>query len=109
MKSAIARGRIEITDEYGNSKLRDNIARIAGTDSVSLRPRGARNIEDIPPSELAEAMRVLETKGDLLGQDEEEFFHKTLDFFDLKRLTKKTREILMVALTIYTNKNREST
>ena len=109
MKSTAARGEIELSDEYGNDKLRDKIARLAGAAPVRLRPRGERNIQDIPPSELAEAMRMLETKGDLLGQDEEEVFRKTLDFFHLKRLTKKTREILMVALSIYTNKDMEST
>ncbi len=109
MKSTAARSEIELSDEYGNDKLRDKIARLTGAVPVRLRPREERNIKDIPPSELAEAMRMLETKGDLLGQDEEEVFRKTLDFFNLKRLTKKTREILMVALSIYTNKDMEST
>ncbi|HDZ21635.1 hypothetical protein LCGC14_0315750 [marine sediment metagenome] len=102
MESAAARGEIELSDEYGNDELRDKIAHLAGSALVRMRPRGARKIEDIPPSELAEAMRILETKGDC-GRDEEEVFRKTLDFFDLKRLTKRTQEILMVALAIYTD------
>ncbi len=105
MKSIATRGEIKLANEYGNSELRDKIASLVGAAPVRLRPRGARNIEDIPPSELAEAMRTLEATGEIAGQDEEEVFRKTLDYFNLKRLTKKTREILMVALEIYTNKD----
>ncbi|GAH53950.1 unnamed protein product, partial [marine sediment metagenome] len=57
MKSAAARGEIELSDEYGNDKLRDKIARLVGAALVRLRPRGERNIKDIPPSELASLVR----------------------------------------------------
>jgi len=103
LKSLIVKGTVAAVDEYGNEELADRVVRMAGTPKVILRPRGDRNIEDIPPSEIAESIRRITADSRTLVSNEDELFRRVLSSFDLKRLTEKTRRILLIALEIYTS------
>ena len=76
----------------GNEIGLDSVVRSADSPSVILRGRGPRAFEEIPPSEIREAMRSLFNSNPRI--DKVTFHRRVLDFFDLKRLTSKVRNSL---------------
>jgi very-short-patch-repair endonuclease len=70
------------TGEVGQMHL---IARIAGTPMVRLREPGDRSLADVPPSEIAAALRMLSDDiGLSIETDAHQLFQWYLDFFDLE-------------------------
>ena len=88
---ALSSGRIE--EERGQRKLSlDSVVLCAGSPPVVLRKRGPRSFEEIPMTEVAEAMRlILNTHPSL---DFEDLCRRVLDFYDLRRLTSNVRRSL---------------
>ncbi|TWH52013.1 uncharacterized protein DUF559 [Sporomusa sp. KB1] len=86
------------TNEY---KLQDQIHKILRTpDSppVVVRNRGNRTLEEIPPAEIAEVMRLLTESQSELKNDKEKLFRSVLDNYDLVRMTTNAKDILEKAL-----------
>ena len=90
---ALKSGRIEAEERSDGKGLGlESVVRSVGSPSVIFRKRGPRNFEEIPFSELVEMMwQIVKTRP---NADEETLFRWVLDFYDLKRLTSKVRNVL---------------
>jgi hypothetical protein len=94
---AIRQGRVVSEDEGGKGGLLFSVVRVKGTPPITLRSRGPRSFEEIPPSELQlVAKYMLQRHSVARGSDEH--LRAVLELFDLKRLTTQVgttfREIL---------------
>lgn len=86
LHKAISLGSIVTEDEMGNGGLLYSIVRTPSTHAVVLRNRGARDFDEIPPSELQlVARRIAQASG--LARGSEAHLRAVLAFLDLKRLT----------------------
>ena len=89
-------------NEYNSANSDDQIVRATGSHQVNLRPRNGRNLNEIPPSEIASAMlEISKARGATDPIAKEELYRPVLDRFELKRLTEKAQTILDRAWTIY--------
>jgi len=83
---AIQQGRLVSVDELDKGGLLYSVVRVKDSPPISLRTRGQRTFDEIPPSELNAVARYLaECHGLLVGS--EEHMRAILELFDLKRLT----------------------
>ncbi len=92
IRSALSKDLIEKRDELGTPGYREQIFRVAGSPHVNLRPRGNREFMEIPPSEVAYAMKQLRERMPSLAQDS--LFRNVLDQFDTIRMTRNIQERL---------------
>jgi len=73
-------------DEIGSEGQIDRIVRVAQGPNVIVRERGPRALNEIPPSEIAEAMnKVALAIGKSDDKQIEQLFAKVLDLYDLER------------------------
>lgn len=97
LQLAVTAGRIVQEDEAGTGDPVDAVVRLAGCKAISVRERGPRVLEEIPPSELQFVARRLATAiGTEPGSDAH--LRAVLDFFDLKRLTVQAGTAILNAL-----------
>ena len=97
LQYAIRRGHVVKEDESGRGGLLYSITRVMSAPAVTLRERGPRDFDEIPPSELQlVARRLLRDEGFESGSDAH--LRAVLDYFDLKRLTVQVRTRLLDVL-----------
>ena len=76
--------------------------RAAGSPPVVVRPRGDRDFDAIPPSEIAAVMSEITQREKVIGRlSETVISRKVLDHYGFRRLTEKVKSILSVAYKIY--------
>ncbi len=85
MHYAISSGEIEKEDECGKGGLIYSIVRSKSFQPIFLRALGTRSFDEIPPSELQVASRIVKKETTELG--DEENLRDVLNFYGLKRLT----------------------
>ncbi len=94
LQHAIRRDQVVKENESGKTGLIYSIVRAQGTPFITLRDRGPRTFEEIPPSELQlVARRLANEKGFKVGSDAH--LRAILDVFNLKRLTLKVGTTLL--------------
>ncbi len=94
---AVSADELVSEDEWGSNQQNDLIVRIPGTPSASVRTRGDRILDEIPPRELAALMGSILTETPF---DAEPLFRRVLQAYDIGKLTTKARGILEFAYTI---------
>jgi hypothetical protein len=97
MAAAVRAETLEQTNEYNTNDQANQIVRAAGIPTVRLRPRGERNLEDIPPSELAAVMQQVITSSGSGQVLKEDVFREVLNRYELTKLTQKAQSILEIA------------
>ena len=94
LQQAIREGAMMYEDEMSRGGLVYSVVRMDGTARVRLRKRGPRAFEEIPPSEInAVSLHLAERDHYDIGS--EEHMRAVHEWFDLKRLTTQTRQILV--------------
>lgn len=94
LSHAVRQGFVICEDEAGKSGILFSVVRVKGSPPISLRSRGPRSFEEIPPSELQVVARyLLERHGFPGGSDEH--LRAVLECFDLKRLTTQVGTTLL--------------
>ena len=102
MRKAIEMGVVEEHNDYGTSDQINKVVHIVGTPSVIRRERGDREIKEIPPSEIAEAMReIIEHIFSEEVEDKDVVFRQVLVSYELKRKTQNAIKALDCAWQIY--------
>ena len=97
LQDLIQGGHVFVEDESDKGGLVYSIVRSAGTPPVTVRDRGSRVFEEIPPSELQlVATRMAEESGLELMTDAH--LRAVLEFFNLKRLTVQVETTLLEIL-----------
>ena len=86
LQAAISRKFILKEDELGKGGLIYSIVRTNGSAPVSARERGPCTFEEIPPSELQTAARLLLREYEF-ERGSDEHLRAVLEYFELKRLT----------------------
>jgi very-short-patch-repair endonuclease len=94
---ALSSKQIEQTKEALTDDLLQMVLRIPGTGKDSLRKRGDRNLDEIPPSEIRLAGEYA-TLDDLFVEGSDEHCKRILEIFDTKRLTVNTKALIEEAL-----------
>jgi hypothetical protein len=72
----------------------DRLVRVADSEAVRLRQRGPRELKDVPPSEIAELMRVRQ----FLAPGDEWVLRQILASYGLRRLTEDAKAHLHLAV-----------
>ncbi len=98
--AAVRAGTLEQANEYNTRDQSNQIVRVMGTPEVRLRPRRERNLEDIPPSELAAMMRQIIASSGSNRIPKEDVFREVLNHYGLNKLTQKAQSILEIAWTM---------
>lgn len=98
LQHAITEKRVLKDDEWGSGGLLYTIIRLPNQDSPQLRELGNRTIEQIPPSEIVEASRLVQYRNSDVVPGSEEHLRLILDLYGLKRLTENTRKRLLQAI-----------
>ncbi|CAM4197005.1 AAA domain-containing protein [Deinococcus marmoris] len=94
MARAQREGVLILADEWGKPGLVDKIVRVPGDAEVVPRQAGPRRFVEVPPSELAAAMREL---SELQSGDRELLYRAVLSVYGAQRLTGNAREVLDLA------------
>ena len=97
LQHAIDKGLLTKSDEWEVSGLLHSIIHLPGQCSPRLRGLGGRSIDEIPPSELKEASKLVLAENDVAVGSEEHLRH-VLSLYGLKRLTDHTRDRLLQAI-----------
>ena len=104
MASAVRSRVLVEANEYGVRDQMSQIVRLADTPAVVVRPRDGRNLDEIPPSEVAAVMRELSDKAGVIGRmNSESMYRQVLQHYGLVRLTEKTRALLGIAYQVYSH------
>lgn len=101
-------GEIVIEHELGGRSFESQVVRHAGTPRVRERPAGARDLLDIPPSEL---MMLLDRLGAGMSDDlfgDEFLYRQILKHYGFTRLTSPRRRYLAKVLMAYRTQVRQS-
>ncbi len=101
-------GEIVVEHELGGRSFESQVVRCTGTPRVRERPAGARDLLDIPPSEL---MMLLERLGAGISDDlfEDEFLYRQiLKYYGFTRLTSPRRRYLAKVLISYRTQARQN-
>jgi very-short-patch-repair endonuclease len=105
MHKAVSYGVLQEVNEFG---LRDQIHKVvrpSGSPSISLRKRGDRTIEEIPPTELAHLMdEAVRLNPALAHARPEDLFRLVLDAYELVRLTGNAQVALTRAWEIHSQR-----
>jgi very-short-patch-repair endonuclease len=98
LEAAIKKHLIVAEDKDGPNRLLGAILTTPSSPLIRLRTRGPRTLEEIPPSEINFAAKILENAtGYKIGS--EELMRAVLEYFDLKRVTKKSKKAINDAWT----------
>jgi very-short-patch-repair endonuclease len=81
-------------DELGDGSPEGLILRLTGDTKVQVRPRGKRDLLEIPPSELLAIMRHTSRESRQSPDDDERLFRMLLDHYGFSHLTGKRRSYL---------------
>lgn len=92
IRRAVRTGHLEKRDEVIHRGAKEVVLWAPGAPSVSVRPRGQREFNEIPASEVAELMTRVEKMRQI--RDEESRYRAVLNFYDTKRMTPNIRERL---------------
>lgn len=103
LQHAIDEKRVIKEDEWGLGGLLYTIIRLPKQHSPQLRELGNRTIEQIPPSEIVEASKLVQYRNNDVVPGSEEHLRLILDLYGLKRLTENTREKLLQAIDFEVN------
>lgn len=89
---AIREGYLQERNETGQSGLKEHILRKVNSPHVVVRPRGDRELIEVPPSEVATVMCRLEQRaGGLSGPA---LYRPVLDFYETRRMTTNIQQRL---------------
>ncbi len=103
--SGMNKGVLVSTNEYRTKNRLRNILRAAGKEDLLHRECGDRSFEEIPPSELAAAMRSVHAATPALSV--EELYRRTLKLFGLSRVSEGYRSVLSLAYRDYFSKSQQ--
>lgn len=103
LQHAINQKRVISDDEWGVGGLLYTIIRLPEQHSPQLRELGNRTIEQIPPSEIMEASRLVHYNNIDVVDGSEEHLRLILDLYGLKRLTENTKKRLLQAIGVEVN------
>jgi very-short-patch-repair endonuclease len=104
ISAAIRSQKVEQADDCHSRDQLNKVVRLYGAPTESLRSRGNRSLEEIPPSEIAILIkRILESASLNVETEQEKIFRTVLDFYGLVRMTDGVRKILRLALKISTS------
>ncbi len=92
VSKAIRDGLLEDRNETGEAGLKGRVLRVAGSPAVVVRPRGNRELTEIPPSEIATLMVRMEKQNPSLRA--RALYRAVLDFYDTKRMTRNIEQRL---------------
>ncbi|HCU35808.1 MAG TPA: hypothetical protein DGT21_10240 [Armatimonadetes bacterium] len=101
LANAVRSGRLAEADERGEAGQHTKVVRIPGSAKVVLRMRGDRTIDEIPPLELAAAMRKCVERSPSLRTEPERLYRCALDHYELTRMTDNTRSAIEHAYRLY--------
>lgn len=101
LADAVRSGRLAEADERGEAGQHTKVVRIPGSAKVLLRMRGDRTIDEIPPLELAAAMRKCVERSPSLRTEPERLYRCALDHYELTRMTDNTRSAIEHAYRLY--------
>lgn len=90
----IRSGEIVQEDELGDRNTRRHVVRLAGAPRVRQRPRGGRDLEEIPPSELALVVQTLNLAASHREADSGELHRPIMAHYGFNRLTASRRTYL---------------
>jgi very-short-patch-repair endonuclease len=99
LQYALRQNRVILTDELSTKGFIHAFVRAEGSPQLSLRERGPRTFEEIPPSEVLAASYLATQKG-LFQKESDEHLHAILEIFDLKRLTTATKTRLLEIISL---------
>jgi very-short-patch-repair endonuclease len=97
LTNTIRAGKVISEDELGKGGLLYTVVRTKAQNPVSLRRRGPRDFDDIPPSELL-ALALITSRRHDLESGSDEHLRAVLEQFDLKRLTTQVGTTLLAIL-----------
>lgn len=106
LQHAINKKFIVKEDEWGLGGLLYSIIRLPGQVTPRLRELGGRTIDEIPPSEIKEASRLVPSND--YSANSEEHLREILNVYGLKRLTEHTRDKLRQAIFFEREKSSEN-
>lgn len=93
VSAAVRRGLLVEENPLSETGVRPKTYRLPDQPGVRPRELGPRQLEEVPPAELAAVMRQVHDK--VAGRDREAFFRGTLELLGLKRLTRNTEQRLV--------------
>lgn len=100
IQALIRTGEVILEDELQDRSFEGQVLRLVGTPPVVVRPRGNRDLREIPPSELIEVLRKLYPAGRLGSHDSEALCRALLEHYGFSRLTSPRRAYLSKVLTL---------
>lgn len=100
---AVRRGVLVVDNPLGQSGVKPLTFRLPEQPMVRVRSLGPRQLEHVPPNELAAIMAIAAARHGWQEEEEEYIFRTTLDLLDLKRLTKNVREQLVAVFPLARN------
>ena len=98
LSRAVSTGALVAEDEWGSNQEQDLIVRIPGTAATWVRTRGDRDLDEIPPREIATLMDAILAKSPL---DKDALLRTVLGSYGQNRLTTKAHNILEFARKTY--------
>ncbi|MEW5921918.1 MAG: AAA domain-containing protein [Bacillota bacterium] len=106
LQKAISKGFILEANEFGDKDKLNRIVRLPNTPKVILRTRGDRALDEIPPSEIAEVMLIINKNKRIEMDDKDTLFRYVLEFYGFGRMTQKALKILNAVLKVANQKNQ---
>jgi very-short-patch-repair endonuclease len=97
VNQALSAGHLLAEDESGSGNQQDHVIRTTGAPGISVRMRGSRTLDQIPPREIAALMGLILAKSPV---SEEPLYRKVLQVYAIGRLTAKAQDILTFARRI---------
>ncbi len=97
--------KIQVEDELGDRSIEGQVIRLAGTPKVRERRAGARELHEIPPSELCLVFERLAGSAGSATQDGEFLSRAVLEQYGYSRLTEKRRAYLAKVLERWHSKS----
>jgi hypothetical protein len=85
-------GQLVIDNPFNSGRAEDQTVRLKGTDPTRIRPRGDRELEDIPPSELIAVAALVP------GRARVDRIAYLREFYDIAELTDYSRRLLLRAV-----------
>ena len=87
IRKGFREGLIAHRNELGNLDFDSLVIRKTNTPSIVVRPRGDREFDEIPPSEIARLMQRMKKNNPLLSGPS--LYRQVLVFYETKRMTSK--------------------
>jgi hypothetical protein len=99
MYQAIRQGKIEAEDEWGKGGVIRQIVRIKGSKKIRIREKGARELFDVPPSEII-ALGYSLAGSHNKNKSNEELMRLVLEFYGIGRMGAQIRDILATVFSL---------